>query len=237
MSLDSAALNSASLASVSPAPAPLASAQLYLCTDSRPAQDDFEQFVDAAYAGGVDIIQLRDKQIDPARELELLDVLKAVAGRHGKPFAVNDRADIAALSGANVFHVGQDDLPVAAARRLLGPDVALGLSTHTPAQAAAAMDAAELDYFCTGPLWATPTKPGRAAVGLELVTAAARRQAETGSVRPWFAIGGIDHSNVEQVVDAGARRIVVVRAITEAEDPTEAARTLRALLPGLPAAR
>lgn len=220
------------------------SARLYLCTDARRDRGDFEQFVDAAYAGGVDIIQLRDKAIEAAEELELLAVLKETAERHGRLWAVNDRADIAVLSGAPVFHIGQKDLPLPAARTLLDGNAAIGLSSHTPGQVDAALAAAAgpagLDYFCVGPIWSTPTKPGRAAVGLELVRhAAAASDASSGIGRPggipWFAIGGIDHGNVEQVVAAGARRIVVVRAITEADDPAAAAASLRAAL-GAPAA-
>lgn len=210
--------------------AALASARLYLCTDARRGLGDFEQFVDAAFAGGVDIIQLRDKTIEAAEELELLEVLRDAAARHGRLWAVNDRADIGVLSGAPVFHIGQKDLSLAAARTLLD-SAAIGLSTHTPEQVDAAIAAAAgpagLDYFCVGPLWATPTKPGRAAVGLDLVRHAA---AAAPAGLPWFAIGGIDHGNVEQVAAAGARRIVVVRAITEAPDPAEAAASLLAAL-------
>ncbi len=216
-------------------------ARLYLCTDARKKQGDFEQFVDAAFEGGVDIIQLRDKTIEAAEELELLEVLHAVAQRHGRLWAVNDRADIASLSGAPVFHIGQKDLPLRAARKLLHDPTVIGLSTHTPEQVDAAIAASPgrsgLDYFCVGPVWATPTKPGRDAVGLDLVkyAASAVRAADeerVGGVQlPWFAIGGIDHSNVEQVVQAGAGRIVVVRAITEASDPTAAAKSLLAALP------
>ncbi|MGX1160288.1 thiamine-phosphate diphosphorylase [Arthrobacter sp. SLBN-100] len=218
----------------------LSTARLYLCTDARKDRGDFEQFVDAAFAGGVDIIQLRDKTIEAAEELELLAVLKETAERHGRLWAVNDRADIAVLSGAPVFHVGQKDLPLAAARTLLNGNAAIGLSSHTPGQVDAALAAAAgpagLDYFCVGPVWATPTKPGRAAVGLELVkyaAGAARASGQEGQSDggvPWFAIGGIGHGNVEQVVEAGARRIVVVRAITEAEDPAAAAASLLAAL-------
>lgn len=216
----------------------LDSARLYLCTDARRDRGDFEQFVEAAYAGGVDIIQLRDKAMEAAEELDFLAVLKETAERHGRLWAVNDRADIAALSGAPVFHIGQKDLPLPAARTLLGGNAAVGLSSHTPNQVDAALAAAGpsgLDYFCVGPVWSTPTKPGRAAVGLELVRhAAAASEASSGNGRPggipWFAIGGIDHGNVEQVVAAGARRIVVVRAITEADDPAAAAASLRAAL-------
>ncbi|MFD0045216.1 thiamine phosphate synthase [Pseudarthrobacter scleromae] len=221
----------------------LHSARLYLCTDARRSRGDFEQFVDAAFAGGVDIIQLRDKSIEAAEELELLAVLKEAAVRHGKLWAVNDRADIAVLSGAPVFHIGQKDLPLKAARTLLNGNAAIGLSSHSPEQVDAALAAAAgpsaLDYFCVGPLWATPTKPGRAAVGLDLVTYAAAASAAQGQGQsdggvPWFAIGGIDHDNVEQVVEAGASRIVVVRAITEADDPAAAAASL---LDALDAAR
>jgi thiamine-phosphate pyrophosphorylase len=161
--------------------------------------------------------------------------------RHGRLWAVNDRADIAVLSGAPVFHIGQKDLPLKAARTLLNGNAAIGLSSHSPEQVDAALAAAAgpsaLDYFCVGPLWATPTKPGRAAVGLDLVRYAAAAVAGAegqedkpdGGV-PWFAIGGIDHSNVGEVVEAGARRIVVVRAITEADDPAAAAASLLAAL-------
>ncbi|SKB33626.1 thiamine-phosphate diphosphorylase [Arthrobacter sp. 31Cvi3.1E] len=214
----------------------LASARLYLCTDARKHQGDFEDFADAAFQGGVDIIQLRDKTIEAAEELELLAILRGVAERHGRLWAVNDRADIASVSGAPVFHVGQKDLPLEIARTFLPRPASIGLSTHTPEQVNAAITASPgepgLDYFCVGPVWATPTKPGREAVGTGLVTYAAeaiRRAEETtgGAVEvPWFAIGGIDLGNVEQVLAAGASRIVVVRAITEAEDPTAAAKSL-----------
>ena len=217
-------------------------ARLYLCTDARKERGDFEEFVDAAFSGGVDIIQLRDKSLEAAEELELLEVLHSVARRHGRLWAVNDRADLASLAGAPVFHIGQKDIPFAAARDFLGKGTVIGMSTHTPEQVDAAIAASPgrggLDYFCVGPVWATPTKPGRAAVGLDLVRYAAaaigRAQAadvgRVAGVVPWFAIGGIDLGNVEQVVDAGARRIVVVRAITEASDPAAAAQALLASL-------
>lgn len=224
----------------------LTDARLYLCTDARTDRGDFEDFVDAAYAGGVDIIQLRDKNLEAAEELELLDVLEAAARRHGRLWSVNDRADIASLAGAPVLHVGQKDLPLASARKFLGDEAVIGLSTHGQEQIDAAIAASRgpggLDYFCVGPVWATPTKPGRAAVGLDLVryaadatgkpTAGAGGANRTGGAAgktvdvPWFAIGGIDLGNVEQVVAAGAQRIVVVRAITEADDPAAAARSL-----------
>ncbi|NVM95311.1 thiamine phosphate synthase [Arthrobacter wenxiniae] len=225
MSLPSAIHDAAPATPASPA----ADARLYVCTDSRRERGDFEDFLRAAYAGGVDIIQLRDKSLEAAEELELLAVLRTVAEEFGKPWAVNDRADIAVLSGAPVFHVGQKDLPLRAARSLVGPSVAIGLSSHDPAQAAAAAADPGTDYFCVGPLWATPTKPGRAAVGLGLVEHAA----SLGTDKPWFAIGGVDLSNVDAVVEAGASRIVVVRAVTDADDPTAAARELLSRLPAL----
>ncbi len=202
-------------------------ARLYLCTDARKDRGDFADFVAAAYAGGVDVIQLRDKDLDAGQELEFLGVLRSVAEQAGKLFSVNDRADLALLSGAPVFHVGQKDLPLPAARSLVGTSVTLGLSSHDPVQISAAAADPNTDYFCVGPLWATPTKPGRAAVGLEMVEHAA----SLGTAKPWFAIGGIDLGNVEQVVEAGASRIVVVRAITDADDPTAAAQELLSRLP------
>ncbi|MDJ0317541.1 MULTISPECIES: thiamine phosphate synthase [Arthrobacter] len=204
-------------------------ARLYLCTDAREKQGDFADFLKAAFAGGVDIIQLRDKSIEAAQELELLTVLRSVAQECGKLWAVNDRADIAMLSGAPVFHVGQQDLPLPAARSLVGSGVSLGLSSHDTKQVSAAAADPNADYFCVGPLWATPTKPGRAAVGLSLLEHAASLH----TTKPWFAIGGVDLSNVDQVVDAGASRIVVVRAITDAQDPTAAAAELLSRLPAL----
>lgn len=213
--------------------------RLYLCTDARTEQRDFGDFVEAAFSGGVDIIQLRDKALEAAEELELLALLQAAAERHGKLWSVNDRADIAVLSGSPILHLGQTDLPLQSARTLLdrsGNDAArLGLSSHSPQQAAAAAASPLVDYYCTGPLWATPTKPGRAAVGLGLVRAAAQldaRQRKGGRVpKPWFAIGGIDQRNIGEVVAAGAERVVVVRAITQADDPAEAARRLLGELP------
>ncbi|WP_082057068.1 thiamine phosphate synthase [Psychromicrobium lacuslunae] len=199
----------------------LLDASLYLCTDARTARGDLASFLEEAYAGGVDIIQLRDKQIEAAAELEALEVLRSVAERHGKLWAVNDRADIALLSTAPVLHLGQQDLPVTSMRQLL-PEVLAGLSCHNPAQVELAQHS-PVDYFCVGPLWATPTKPGRDAVGLELVEFAASQH----SVKPWFAIGGIDETNIRSVLAAGASRVVVVRAITEASDPQAAAAELK----------
>ncbi|MET9495213.1 thiamine phosphate synthase [Streptomyces sp. NPDC006552] len=202
-----------------PQRARLADARLYLCTDARKRQGDLPEFLDAVLSGGVDIVQLRDKGMEAGEELEHLAVLAAAARRHGKLVAVNDRADVAHASGADVLHLGQGDLPVPAARALLGDDVLIGRSTHSAAEAAAAAVQDGVDYFCTGPCWPTPTKPGRHAPGLDLV----RHTASLGTDRPWFAIGGIDLENLDEVLAAGARRVVVVRALTEAADPAAAA--------------
>jgi thiamine-phosphate pyrophosphorylase len=210
-------------------------ARLYLCTDARRERGDLVDFLDAALSGGVDIVQLRDKGsagerefggLEARQELEVLATMREVTARHGALLAVNDRADIAAAAGADVLHLGQDDLPPSAARAIVGPDVIIGRSTHDAPQADAADSDPDIDYFCVGPCWATPTKPGRAAAGLDLVTHAA----DTDRRLPWFAIGGIDADRVPTVHDRGARRVVVVRAITAANDPEAAARRLREIL-------
>jgi thiamine-phosphate pyrophosphorylase len=199
----------------------LADARLYLCTDARTGRGDLAEFADAALAGGVDIIQLRDKTLEARPELAALEVLAAACQRHGALLAVNDRADVALAAGAQVLHLGQDDLPISWARRVLGDEVVIGLSTHDPAQAADAAAQRAVDYFCTGPCWPTPTKPGRPAAGLDLIRST---RANTGAARPWFAIGGIESTQrLEEVRSAGADRVVVVRAITEAADPKAAA--------------
>ena len=212
----------------------LATARLYLCTDARRDHGDLAEFVDAALAGGVDVIQLRDKgsaaehrlgPLEARDELAALEVLADAARRHGALLAVNDRADIARAAGAAVLHLGQDDLPLSVARDIVGPDTLIGRSTHDHQQVGAAI-AQDVDYFCVGPCWPTPTKPGRTAPGLALVRAAA----ELACNKPWFAIGGIDVDRLPEVLDAGARRIVVVRAITGAEDPRAAAEQLSSVL-------
>ncbi|TCC66078.1 thiamine phosphate synthase [Kribbella pittospori] len=197
----------------------LADAHLYLCTDAREKQGDLGQFLDAALAGGVDIVQLRQKEMEAADELAALEVFADACKRHGKLLAVNDRADIAFASRADVLHLGQRDLPVHAARAITGPDPIIGRSTHTFSQVNAVVAEQGSDYFCVGPTWETPTKPGRQAAGLDLVSYAASRPQS----KPWFAIGGIDLDRLDQVIEAGATRVVVVRAITEADDPEAAA--------------
>jgi thiamine-phosphate pyrophosphorylase len=197
----------------------LADARLYLCTGNRP---DLAEFADAALAGGVDVIQLREKGMEARDELAALSVLAEACARHGALLSVNDRADVALVAGADVLHLGQDDLPVPWARRIAGDDIAIGRSTHDAEQSSAAAIEPGVDYFCTGPCWPTPTKPGRPAPGLSLV----RATANTKPTRPWFAIGGIDEARLPDVLAAGASRVVVVRAITEADDPKEAATQL-----------
>jgi thiamine-phosphate pyrophosphorylase len=167
----------------------------------------------------VDIVQLREKGLEALEELALLEVFADACRRHGRLLAVNDRADVALAAGADVLHLGQDDLPVAVARRILGTAPLIGRSSHGPAQSAAAAAEDGVDYFCAGPVWTTPTKPGRPATGLSLIS----QVASLGVSRPWFAIGGISLSRLDDVLAAGASRIVVVRAITDADDPGAAA--------------
>ncbi|MFE4534059.1 thiamine phosphate synthase [Streptomyces scopuliridis] len=211
-----------STASESAASASLSDARLYLCTDARKRQGDLPEFLDAVLASGVDIVQLRDKGMEAAEELDHLRVFADACRRHGRLLAVNDRADVAHAIGSDVLHLGQGDLPVPAARAILGDGPLIGRSTHAEAEVDVAVAEPGVDYFCTGPCWPTPTKPGRHAPGLGLVRYAASRATE----RPWFAIGGIDAGNLDEVLDAGARRVVVVRAITEADDPAAATAAL-----------
>jgi thiamine-phosphate pyrophosphorylase len=200
----------------------LAAARLYLCTDARRDRGDLPEFLDAVLGAGVDIVQLREKGLEAADELALLTVFADACRRHGRLLAVNDRADVALAAGADVLHLGQDDLPVAVARRILGDGPLIGRSSHSPAQADAAAAEGGVDYFCAGPVWATPTKPGRPGTGPALIA----HVAEQDPVRPWFAIGGIDLDNLDDVLAAGATRVVVVRAITEAADPAAAVSEL-----------
>ncbi len=204
----------------------LADARLYLCTDARLAQGDLAEFLDAVLAGGVDIVQLRHKGLEARQELVVLETVRAAAERHGALWAVNDRADIAAVSRAPVLHLGQDDLPVPAARALVGAGPVVGRSSHAPEESLPALTEPGVDYVAVGPCWRTPTKPGRRAPGLELVRHVADFAARQRVARPWFAIGGIDAARLDDVLGAGARRVVVVRALTQARDPHAAASDL-----------
>jgi thiamine-phosphate pyrophosphorylase len=197
----------------------LARARLYLVCDAQP-----EAFLRAALDGGVDVVQLRCKDVPDAEILAAAARFRAVCTERGALFIVNDRPDLALEADADGVHVGQDDAPVAQARALLGEERIVGLSTHTRMQVDAARDQ-PVDYIAVGPVHETPTKPGRPAVGLELVSYAAAHAAV-----PFFAIGGINADNIDAVAAAGAERIVVVRALTQASAPREAARALRAVI-------
>lgn len=218
----------------------LVSARLYVCTDlqrfiTRPEAgpvdelefDALRDFFVAAYTGGVDIIQIRDKGVAVQTEIAALTLLRQVANEYGGLSAANDRADVALITGVDVFHVGQDDLTTEEARLVLGDDVVIGRSCQSIEQVREADSDIGLDYYCTGPIWETPTKPGRAAVGLELPAQAAGLE----SSKVFFAIGGIDETNIGEVTAAGADRVVVVRAVTQASDPAASARALREQLP------
>jgi thiamine-phosphate pyrophosphorylase len=197
----------------------LASARLYLCTDARQRQGDLAGFLDAVLGAGVDIVQLRQKGLEALDELAHLAVFRGMCDKHGALLAVNDRADVARAAGADVLHLGQRDLPVSTAREILGRGPVIGRSSHAPAQVDDVAAQEGVDYFCAGPVWETPTKPGRPAAGMGVV----RHAASLSTPRPWFAIGGIGLDNLDQVLEAGARRVVVVRAITQAADPAAAA--------------
>jgi thiamine-phosphate pyrophosphorylase len=194
----------------------LRTAHLYLVCPARP-----RGWLEAAVRGGVDIVQLRDKSLGDDGLVEAAREFRGL----GVPFVLNDRPDLVEACDADGVHVGQDDATPAQARAAVGEDRIVGRSTHAPAQAATADADPDVDYLAVGPVHATPTKPGRPAAGLEYVAYAA-----SSVGKPWFAIGGIDAGTVHAVVERGATRIVVVRAITEADDPETAARALRAAL-------
>lgn len=197
----------------------LRASRLYLVCEGRE-----DAFVEAALRGGVDIVQLRMKDSDEREILAAAERFSRLCKLHGALLIVNDRPELAAAANADGVHLGQDDVPVAEARELLGPQRLIGLSTHSPAHLDAAAGA-EVDYIGVGPVNETPTKPGRPAVGLGLVRYAAQR-----ATKPFFAIGGISSANVAEVIAAGASRIAVVRALTEAPDPERAARELADVL-------
>ncbi len=196
-------------------------ARLYFVCGATPGGRPLGDVLGRALAGGVDIFQLRMKDAPDDAVLAVAAVARAACTEAGVPFILNDRPDLVEAAGADGVHVGQDDEPVAAARAVAGADAIVGVSTHTPQQVDAAL-ATSADYFAAGPVHATPTKPGRPAAGLALIRHAAAR-----ADRPFFAIGGLDAANVDLVLEAGARKIVVVRAIAEAPDPERAARMLR----------
>jgi thiamine-phosphate pyrophosphorylase len=195
--------------------------RLYLCVPDRP---DLEAFVAACIAGGVDLVQLREKHLDDRTLIARADVVRELCNDAAVPFVLNDRPDLALAVGADGVHVGQDDVPPAVARRILGDDAIIGLSTHAPADLVGSLDE-PVTYVSAGPVTPTPTKPGRPGVGLEYV-----RYAVEHAGRPAWITGGVAPSTVAGIVAAGARHVVVVRWLTEASDPERAARQLRQAL-------
>jgi thiamine-phosphate pyrophosphorylase len=202
----------------------LARSHLYVVTDAREQQGDLAEFLAEILDAGVDIIQLREKDAEVADLLRWGEVFREAAARNGALFILNDRPDVALALDADGVHLGQEDMSLDEARGFLGADAILGLSTHSREQWNAAPP--EADYLCAGPVWETPTKPGRPAAGLGYL----RYAASSGETRPWFAIGGINEDNLGQVLRDGATRIVVVRAVTEALDRVSAVRSLRETL-------
>jgi len=204
-------------------------ARLYLVCDATPGGRPLSEVLPAAIAGGVDIVQLRIKDpIDDAQLLAHARRAQALCARAGALFVLNDRPDLAREAEADGVHVGQDDMPVAEVRELVGQDMLIGLSTHAPTEIDAVTPqavAGTVDYIGVGPVHATPTKPGRPAVGVQLV-----RYAAVNAQVPFFAIGGLHAGNVREVLDAGATRVCVLRTIAQAADPGQAARELRALI-------
>jgi thiamine-phosphate pyrophosphorylase len=203
----------------------LARSRLYVVTDAREQQDDLAEFLAEILDAGVDIIQLREKDAEVADLLRWGEIFREAAARNGALFILNDRPDVALALDADGVHLGQDDMPLDEARGFLGADAILGLSTHSPEQWDAAPP--EADYLCAGPVWETPTKPGRPAAGLEYV----RYAGTSNEKRPWFAIGGINAGNLDEVLLAGALRIVVVRAVADATDTRRSVGELLGRLP------
>jgi len=201
--------------------------RLYLCTPDRP---DLSEFFRACIRGGVDVVQLRDKVLDARPLLARASLAADVCRAEGVPFVLNDRPDLALEIGADGVHVGQDDAPPALARRILGDGAIVGLSTHAPIEldAALALPAGLIDYVSTGPVEATPTKPGRRGTGLDYLRYAAGATAACGL--PFFVTGGVTPETLPAMLDAGARRFVVVRNLTEASDPEANARALRRII-------
>jgi thiamine-phosphate pyrophosphorylase len=192
--------------------------RLYLCTPDRP---DLAAFLTSCISGGVDVVQLRDKDLAARPLLARAALAAAVCHEHGVPFVLNDRPDLALEAGADGVHVGQDDAPVALARRILGPAAIVGLSTHAPADLAAAAGE-DVSYISAGPVEATPTKPGRPGTGVGYVTLASGR-----SSVPVFVTGGVTPERIPVLAAAGVRHFVVVRHLTQAPDARRAARDLR----------
>lgn len=207
----------------------MAAARLYLVCHpvadaSAPGRQELPDLLRASSAGGVEIVQLRDKHLSDDELSAVANAARALCEQLGVLLIVNDRPLVAREAGVDGVHVGQDDMPVEVVREIVGPDMLIGLSTHAP-QEIDAVDPGIVDYIGVGPIHETPTKPGRPAVGVELIEHAAAHAAV-----PFFAIGGLNAANLPEALAAGASRICVLRAITEAEDPERAASALRELL-------
>jgi len=203
----------------------LETARLYLCTSIRDGGADLARFLDAVLSHGVDIVQMREKSADAEAQREAAKVFRRLADEHAALFVMNDDPDLAASSDADGVHLGQEDMQPEKAREILGNEFLIGRSTHSPEELARALDE-PVDYLGVGPVNETPTKPGRPGVGLDYVSYAAKE-----STKPFFVTGGMDPQTVRPVLEAGATRVVVVRALTEAKDPAAVAKALRALLP------
>jgi thiamine-phosphate pyrophosphorylase len=202
-------------------------ARLYLCTDARQEQGDLLEFLTRAFLGGVDIVQIRQKGLDPDAELAALEVARAAAQTFQGIVCVNDQPALAGRFGADMLHLGQTDGPSKRAKARLHEWALLGRSTHSTGQVDAAIADPLVDYFCVGPVYATPTKPDYPPVGLDLLRYAAKVAPPSDILaKPWFAIGGIDSTNVDDVIAAGARRACVVRAVTQAADPRSGAEAI-----------
>ncbi len=202
----------------------LAAARLYLVCGTDPDGRELPTLLRSAIAGGVDIVQLREKHLPDEELASVARAARILCEQLQTLLVVNDRPCVAREAGADGVHVGQDDIPVVEVRELVGPEMLIGLSTHSPEQIDA-VDASVVDYIGVGPIHETPTKPGRSAVGLELI-----RYAAAHATVPFFAIGGLNAGNLDEAVGAGARRACALRAIVDADEPAEAARALRGRL-------
>jgi thiamine-phosphate pyrophosphorylase len=201
-------------------------ARLYLCTGIRDGEADLERFLDAVLSHGVDIVQMREKDASEEDRREAAKVFRRLTDEHAALFVMNDDPNLAASTDADGVHLGQEDMPPEQAQEILGDDILIGRSTHSPEELTRALDE-PIDYLGVGPVNETPTKPGRKGVGLDYVSFAAR-----SATKPFFVTGGMNQETIPAVLEAGASRVVVVRALTEAADPGAVAKQLRALLPG-----
>ncbi|HEV7163107.1 MAG TPA: thiamine phosphate synthase [Solirubrobacteraceae bacterium] len=202
----------------------LAAARLYLVCSSAPGGDELPDLLRGAAAGGVEVVQLRDKHLGDEELAAVANAARALCERLDLLLIVNDRPLVAREADADGVHVGQDDMAAAEVRELVGPDMLIGLSTHAPEEIDA-VDPAVVDYIGVGPIHETPTKEGRPAVGLELI-----RYAAANAPMPFFAIGGLNDENLDEALQAGAERVCVLRAIADAADPEAAAKSIRARL-------